>query len=83
MFPLCHTRLRARARGFEDLAVEEEEKKERRYVGQVDLEGNPIFLWVLVGFWAGNLGIWSKELTHREFFEIYGSKEFSLKVDMS
>jgi hypothetical protein len=44
--------------------------------------GNPIFQWALVGFWAGNLGIWSKELTHREFFEIYGSKEFSLKVDL-
>lgn len=47
-------------------------------MGQVYLEGNPIFQWVL----AGNLGIWSKELTHREFFEIYGSKEFSLKVDL-
>ena len=70
------------SRGFEDLVVEEEEKEERRYVGQVDLEGNPIFQWVLVGFWAGNLGIWSKELTHREFFEIYGSKGFSLKVDL-
>ena len=55
------------SRGFEYL-VFEEEKEERKYVGQVDLEGNPIFQWVLVGFWAGNLGIWSKELMHREFF---------------
>jgi hypothetical protein len=69
------------SRGFEDIVVEEE-KEERRYVGQVDLEGNPIIQWVLVGFWAGNLGVWSKELKYREFFKIYGSKEFSLKVDL-
>jgi hypothetical protein len=30
------------SRGFEDLVVEEE-KEERRYVGHVDLEDNPIF----------------------------------------
>ena len=69
------------SRGFEDLVVEEE-KDERRYVGQVDLEGNPIFRWVLVGFWAGNLGVWSKELTHKEFFEIYSSYDFSMKIDL-
>lgn len=68
------------SRGFEGLVVEEEEKVERRYVGQVDLEGKPIFQWVLVGFWAGNLGIWSKELTLREFFEIYKSRAFSENI---
>ncbi len=41
------------------------------HIGRVDLEGNPIFLWVLVGFWAGDLGVWSKNLNHREFFEIF------------
>ena len=30
------------SRGFEVIVVEEE-KEERRYVGHVDLEGNPIF----------------------------------------
>ncbi len=67
------------SRGFEDLIVEDE-KEERRYVGQVDLEGNPIFHWVLVGFWAGNLGSWSKDLTYHEFWIIYGSDSFSENI---
>jgi hypothetical protein len=65
------------SRGFEELVVDEEEKEERRYVGQVDLEGNPIFQWILVGFWAGDLGVWSKELTYYEFREKYGSLDFT------
>jgi hypothetical protein len=58
-------------------------KEERRYVGQVDLDGNPIFRWVLVGFWAGDLGAWSKKLTNREFFNIYSSNEFTLSINIS
>lgn len=71
------------SRGFEALVVEEEEKEERRYVGQVDLEGNPIFTWILVGFWAGDLGVWSKELTHKAFFEIYRSNKFNFNINLS
>ena len=71
------------SRGFEDLVVEEEDNEQKRYIGQVDLEGNQIFQWVLVGFWAGNLGVWSKKLTHIEFFEIYNSKEFAVNINLS
>ena len=62
-------------RAREDFVVEDEEVE--RYIGQVDLEGKPIFRWILVGFWAGDLGIWSKDLKYLEFWEIYGSESFS------
>ena len=65
------------SRGFEDLVVEDEEEEVNRYKGQVDLEGKPIFRWILVGFWAGDLGIWSKDLNYLEFWEIYGSESFT------
>ena len=42
--------------------MEDKGEEVMSYVGQVDLEGNPIFRWVLVGFWAGDLGVWIKEL---------------------
>ena len=62
--------------------VDEEKKEERRYVGQIDLEGNPIFQGVLVGFWAGNLGVWSKSLNYREFFEMYCSKDYVHNINL-
>lgn len=49
----------------------------KRYKGQVDLEGKPIFRWILVGFWAGDLKVWSKELAYNEFWKIYSSEYFS------
>ena len=58
------------SRGFEDLIVDKEEAEERRYIGQVNLEGKAIFRWVLVGFWAGDFDVWSKDLTYIEFFKI-------------
>ena len=68
------------SRGFEDLVEEEKEDDVKRYVGQVDLEGKPIFRWVLVGFWAGDLGIWSKELNYIEFWKIFGSDSFTENI---
>lgn len=64
------------SRGFEEL-IDDEEYQEKEYQGQVDLEGKPIFRWVLVGFYAGDLGVWSKELSYSEFWMIYGSESFS------
>jgi hypothetical protein len=68
------------SRGFEGLVVEDGEDEVKRYTGQVDLNGKPIFRWVLVGFWSGNLDTWSKELTYNEFWIIYGSDSFSENV---
>jgi len=62
--------------------VDEEKMEDRRYVGQVDLMGEPIFRWILVGFWAGNLGVWSKSLNYREFFEMYYSKDFVHNINL-
>lgn len=44
---------------------------------QVDLEGNSIYRWVLVGFWAGSLDVWFKKLSYREFFSMYSSSSFT------
>ena len=52
---------------------------------QVDLEGNPLYKWYLIGFWVdvdGSFDCWSKDLTYREFFKIYGSKNFSPNIHM-
>jgi len=65
------------SRGFEDLLGVEEGDKKRAVLGQVDLEGNPIHMWVLVGFWAGDLGLWSKRLSYKEFFKMYSSYLFT------
>ncbi len=65
------------SRGFEDLIEEDNEVDVKKYVGQVDLEDKPIFRWVLIGFWTGNLHKWSKKLIYNEFLIIYGSDSFS------
>ena len=70
------------SRGFEGL-LDDEEGEKRTVYGQVDLEGNPIYKWLLVGFWAGDLGVWNKELTYREFFKIYNSNTFSININIS
>lgn len=62
------------SRGFKDLIVVVSVIRRK---GQLDLEGNPIYRWYLVGFWAGGLGVWSKKLSYKEFFEIYTSDSFS------
>ena len=46
-------------------------------LGQVDLEGNSIYKWVLVGFWAGSIDVWYKKLSYREFFSMYSSSSFT------
>ncbi|MDP2972401.1 MAG: hypothetical protein Q8P64_24835 [Deltaproteobacteria bacterium] len=40
---------------------------------QVDLEGNPVFRWVLTGFWSGNLGRWVRTLSRAEYGALKGS----------
>jgi hypothetical protein len=68
--------------GFEDHVEEDKEDDVKRFVGQVDLDGIPIFRWDLVGFWTGNLNMWSKELTYSEFLHIYGSDAFSENIHL-
>jgi hypothetical protein len=36
----------------------------------VDLRGDPIYSWTLVGFWGGSLNSWSKDLDLHEYREI-------------
>ena len=55
----------------------------KSYRGQMDLHGNPLYRWYLIGFWVdvdGSLNCWSKDLSHKEFFKIYHSENFSLKI---
>lgn len=45
---------------------------------QVDLEGVPVWVWRIVGFWGGVLGDeWSRELSLREFRELKGSPSWT------
>jgi hypothetical protein len=41
---------------------------------QVDLFGEAVFKWVLVGFWGGDLGRWVRSLSLHEYRELRGSK---------
>ncbi len=71
------------SRGFSILVLVK--KRVRSYRGQVDLSGNPLYKWYLIGFWVdvdGSLDCWSKDLTYREFFKIYGSRNFSPNISM-
>ena len=61
------------------------EKRVKCYSGQLDLEGNPLYKWYLIGFWVdidGSFDCWSKDLTYQEFFDIYRSEYFSSHIDM-
>jgi len=54
--------------------------KNDRPHGQVDLEGNSIYRWYLVGFWAdivGKYGSWSVKLSYNEFWRIRSSEYFT------
>lgn len=53
------------------------EEKVNRPHGPVDLEGKTIYHWVLVGFWSGDFGRWTKDLSFNEFWVIYSSECFS------
>jgi len=64
------------------MVIDDDAEKEKGYVGQVDLEGKPVFRWYLIGFWAGDLGVKSKGLTHREFWMIYRSDSFSENIHL-
>lgn len=59
-----------------------EEKEESPY-GQVDLDGESIFCWYLVGFWVdinGDFDSWSVDLSYNGFWRIRSSKEFTFNV---
>jgi len=46
--------------------------------GQVDLEGQPVWIWRLMGFWGGFLGHkWSRELSLREVRELKHSSSWT------
>jgi hypothetical protein len=62
------------SRGFAQFIVIDIEKKT---ITQVDLEGNTIYKWYLIGFYIGDFEDWSKELTYFEFWEIRSSKYFT------
>ena len=56
------------------------EVKDDRPYGQVDLKGESIYKWYLVGFWAdlnGKYDSWSVKLSYNEFWSIRSSSEFS------
>ena len=44
---------------------------------QVNLFGEAVFNWVLVGFWGGDLGRWVRSLSTSEYRELRGSKTWS------
>jgi hypothetical protein len=62
------------SRGFAQFLVVDVEKKPH---GQVDLEGNTIYKWYLIGFYIGDFEEWSRELTYFEFWEIRSSRYFT------
>jgi hypothetical protein len=64
---IFHKRAFSVSKDFGLFLVEEKDDSPR---GQVDLEGESIYRWYLVGFWAdleGRYGSWSFELSYREF----------------
>jgi hypothetical protein len=61
------------------LLVEMDKKK---IIGQVDLMGDSIYVRVLVGFWAGELGVWRKKLSYKEFFSMLSSESFTYNQNL-
>jgi len=58
------------------------EEKDDSPHGQVDLEGESIYKWYLVGFWVdlnGKYDSWSVELSYKVFWDIRSSNEFTIK----
>ena len=56
------------------------EVKDDRPYGQVDLEGESIYKWHLVGFWSDlnkQYNSWSVKLSYNEFWSIRSSSEFT------
>ena len=56
------------------------EIKDGRPYGQVDLEGESIYKWYLVGFWSdlnGKYDSWSVKLSYKDFWIIRSSSEFT------
>jgi hypothetical protein len=47
--------------------------------GQMDLEGDPVWVWSLVGFWGGKLGQneWSVDLNLRQFRKLRSSDSWT------
>ena len=68
--------------GFKDLVDVQTVDENGVVVGQVDLEGKPIYKWYLVGFWASDLGVWSKKISYREFWLICSSPQFTFNVKL-
>jgi hypothetical protein len=64
------------SRGFFDLTTDLHNSN----LKQVSLEGDPIFRWVLVGFWSGNLGKWVVDLDFSKYRELKGSPGWSDRI---
>lgn len=60
-------------RGFFDLTTDLHNSNS----GQADLFGDPVYRWILVGFWSGDLGKWVKDLSFGELQELRGSPGWS------
>ena len=61
------------SRGLFDLTTHLHNSKS----GQVDLFGEAVYRWVLVGFWGGDLGRWVRSLSFGEFRALKGSPSWS------
>lgn len=54
-----------------------------KLVQQVDLQHlEPVERWFLVGFWGGDLGAVSKDLSYVEFFKIRSSRTFNVNIHL-
>ena len=49
----------------------------RTRLGQVDLAGDPIYSWTLIGYWGGDYGTWTKRLKISELFRLKADPSWS------
>lgn len=49
----------------------------RERLGQVDLAGDPIYFYTLIGYWGGELGGWSKKMGQAEMFRLKSDPSWS------
>ena len=64
------------SRGFFDLTTDLRNSNS----GQMSLEGTPVFKWILVGFWSGDLGRWVVDLDFSKFRELKTSAGWSDRI---
>ena len=69
--------------GIRDFIVSVSADGRRGSLIQVDLDGSPVWRWVLVGFWPGVIGEgqWSVSLSRVQYFEIRRCQGFSMRFE--